>query len=33
LIRLMGGANQPAGTKGEVMPWTSGKTQRFCFSS
>ena len=28
-----GGANQPAGTKGEVMPWTSGKIQRFCFAS
>jgi hypothetical protein len=28
-----GGANQPAGTKGEVMPWSPGKTQRFCFSS
>jgi hypothetical protein len=28
-----GGANQPAGPTGEVMPWTSGKIRRFCFAS
>jgi hypothetical protein len=28
-----GGANQPAGTEGEVMPWSPGKNYRFCFAS
>ena len=28
-----GGANQPAGLTGEVMPWTRGKNWRFCSAS
>ena len=28
-----GGGDQPAGTKGEVMPWIGGKNCRFCFAS